>query len=261
MEERVLKHGPPVQPCEVCGHAAYNHRASEPHACGVPLCPCRALKLLPFSVPQPEPQCAYCGHSLSSHLFPPSYGCRDVVATGKKEVPCACRQYKSPDHPKAALIRNVYERSMRTRSGEPAPPGFAAAPRVRRSALVASLSRVTMADPDVQRVLNDYVTETVEELGGVEALTAGQSAMLLGQRTALGVILLAERELSRSEKVVEPNGEPVKTLRTLQGFLTVFRHGQVALGLAKPRRSRKDVTMQDVLDEYKKKSEREGPPN
>lgn len=239
--ERVLEHGPPYDPCLVCGHAAYSHRGTEPHACNVAICACAGLKLT-LTVGRLE-QCCQCLCALDMHLAP-TYKC---VTEG-----CRCGQYRSPAHPKAKNIRSLFEHRAKVESGE-VPPTVSSGPRS-TDALSECLGRSPLVDNEIKKVVNDYIRRTIDELGGPEALTAGQQAMLLGQRVNLEVILLAEREIAAQNKVVEANGEALATIRTLQGSLTSFRHGQVALGLARPRRAKKDPTLGDVMEEYKQKA-------
>lgn len=244
-EERIIAHGPPVQRCLTCGCAAYNHRGTEPHGCLNSTCGCPALRLAPQLVDSKElsEECGYCGHALQSHLAP-IYGC--------KQGDCCCKQFRSSTHPRLAGLKKLYERHMKKKRGELPETVYTLTPRA--GALQKILGRTPVVDAEVKKAINEYVIDTIEELGGIEHLTAGQQAVLLGQRVALEVIMLAEKEFASAGRIVSADGDPLGALRVLQGYLAAFRQGQVALGLAKARRSKQqDVTIEEVMREYAKK--------
>jgi len=122
----------------------------------------------------------------------------------------------------------------------------------RRSCTQVMLERPRTESQSIHRAVAEYVARTVEELGGMDALSAGQRAMLLHQKTALSVALACEDELVESGALLAMDGKPVPLLKTLNDFLTIFRHGQVALGLARRRVANdRTPTLHDIFGEYR----------
>jgi hypothetical protein len=61
----------------------------------------------------------------------------------------------------------------------------------------------------------------------------------------------SEEELVESGSNLTGDGKPSPFMKVLQEFLRIFRHGQVALGLARPRARRdRGLRVQDVGWEY-----------
>ncbi len=109
----------------------------------------------------------------------------------------------------------------------------------------------------IRGAIAEYVAQTTDELGGLERLTAGQKAILLAQKTALLVILCYEDELVESGNLTGDDGKPNSLLKILESYLTVFRQGQVALGLGSPRMMREDgPTLRQIMKEYEARAAR-----
>ena len=109
----------------------------------------------------------------------------------------------------------------------------------------------------IKGAVAEYVSRTADELGGLERLTAGQKAKLIGQKTALLVILCVEDEIVEKGSLLGDDGRPNSLLKILESYLTVFRQGQVALGLGRPRGMREDnQTVQAIMKEYENRMTR-----
>lgn len=121
------------------------------------------------------------------------------------------------------------------------------------------LSAQVSENPRVQMMVNQYVKNTVSELGGWRSMTAGQRAMLLTQKINLLVLLTAEAQIQADGSLLDKGGGSThRLLSTLEKFSGLFRQGQVALGLARARvMPPKDTTLEDVMHEYRRKSEKE----
>jgi hypothetical protein len=129
--------------------------------------------------------------------------------------------------------------------------------RRRKNRTEVLLSKPRAESPYIRGAVEEYTSRTVEELGGMDRLTAGDKAMLLAQRTTLLVILCSEDELVESGSLTGRDGRPNPLLKILENYLTVFRQGQVALGLGKPRSPRErdtGPTMLEIVREYGNKT-------
>lgn len=129
--------------------------------------------------------------------------------------------------------------------------------RRRKNRTEVLLSKPRAESPYIRGAVEEYTSRTVEELGGLDRLTAGDKAMLLAQRTALLVILCSEDELVESGSLTRGDGRPNPLLKILENYLTVFRQGQVALGLGRPRGPRErdtGPTMLEIVREYRNKT-------
>lgn len=78
-------------------------------------------------------------------------------------------------------------------------------------------------DPEIRSRVRRYTGWATDEIG--ENPTAGQLGLLAALRLGLTVILLAERDMMRAETSV-----PALS-KTLNAFLTTFRHNVAILGL------------------------------
>lgn len=103
--------------------------------------------------------------------------------------------------------------------------------RRRKNRTEVLLSKPRAGSPYIRGAVEEYTSRTIEELGGIDRLTAGDRAMLLAQRTALLVILCCEDELVESGSLTAADGKPSPLVKILESYLTVFRQGQIALGL------------------------------
>jgi hypothetical protein len=114
--------------------------------------------------------------------------------------------------------------------------------------LRALLRKGKIKNQTIQRAVNDYVRSTIEELGGEDALSTGQLAIITIQRIILASILLIEHEMARFGTIATPDGDLRPYIKLLQGHATTFRANQQALGLAKPRtRERKPPRLQELM--------------
>jgi hypothetical protein len=85
--------------------------------------------------------------------------------------------------------------------------------------------------------------------------------MLLAQKTALLVILCCEDELVQSGNLMGDDGKPNSLLKILESYLSVFRQGQVALGLGRPRVMREaGSTLKEIMKEYENRATKFTPP-
>jgi len=129
--------------------------------------------------------------------------------------------------------------------------------RRRKNRTEVLLSRPRAESPYIRGAVDEYTSSTIEELGGIDRLTAGDRAMLLAQRTALLVILCCEDELVASGSLTAADGKPSPLVKILESYLTVFRQGQVALGLSKPRGLRvrdSGPTVDEIVGEYRNRA-------
>jgi len=130
--------------------------------------------------------------------------------------------------------------------------------RRRKNRTEVLLSKPRAESPYIRGAVEEYTSRTVEELGGMDRLTAGDKAMLLAQRTTLLVILCAEDELVESGSLTAADGRASPLVKILENYLTVFRQGQVTLGLGRPRGPRErdtGPTILEIVREYQSKTE------
>jgi hypothetical protein len=129
--------------------------------------------------------------------------------------------------------------------------------RRRKNRTEVLLSRPRAESPYIRGAVEEYTSRTIEELGGLDRLTAGDRAMLLAQRTALLVILCCEDELVESGSLTAADGKPSPLVKILESYLTVFRQGQVAMGLGRRRGLRAGEggsTIEEIAREYQNKA-------
>lgn len=122
------------------------------------------------------------------------------------------------------------------------------------------LSTGRIRSPRIRNAVNDYVKQTVEQLGGISNLHVGQIAVILTQRVCLTVILLAEESISKEMRVISPTGDPAAGVKLLTSYMTSFRNGQKALGLDRKPKPEKEKSLADILKEIgeKKNAETQG---
>jgi hypothetical protein len=123
-------------------------------------------------------------------------------------------------------------------------------------------------DLKIHREVQQYVETTVAAFGGWHETTAGEMAMLLGQKFVLTMILRLQAELAAEggDKLMDTKSK-TQIVWAIARFQSEFRQGQVALGLARPRiTSRKPQNLvgqprdsiADIIEEYavEKKAEK-----
>ena len=146
------------------------------------------------------------------------------------------------------------------RDGVPLPAKSTKAPPAsKRTAIQALLLKQVTESLPIKRALEEYVCLTIQDLGGWEHLTSGQKGMLVCQRSALLIILACEEVITTAGKLIDDDGRPHPLFTILRDYMSVFRQGQIALGLGlRSRMPRSDnVTVERVMAEYAaKKSER-----
>jgi hypothetical protein len=91
-------------------------------------------------------------------------------------------------------------------------------------------------DKKIHREVQQYIETTVAAFGGWHETTAGEMAMLLGQKFVLTMILRLQAELAAEggEKLMDTK-DKTQIVWAIARFQSEFRAGQVALGLARPR--------------------------
>jgi len=116
-------------------------------------------------------------------------------------------------------------------------------------------------DRRIHREVQQYIETTVAQFGGWDQTTAGEQAMLLGQKFVLTMILRLQAELAAEggEKLMDTK-DKTQIVWAVARFQSEFRAGQVALGLARPRiTSRKPLdlvasprdTIAAIVEEYR----------
>ena len=129
----------------------------------------------------------------------------------------------------------------------------------RRTRAEVMLTKPVSSDLNVRATVDAYTRGTIEQLGGMDRLGAGQRAMLLVQRITLATIMRLQGEIDVAADAQIPTDG---LMRTLSRYLMVFRQNQIALGLGRARARRGDpqtLTMEDVVREYARKHEVTGP--
>ena len=130
-----------------------------------------------------------------------------------------------------------------------------------RSAMQAALEKQTHANVDIHRQVQQYVAETISQLGGWSEVQAGDLALLLCQKQCLTVALACESEIVASGKLQDEKGRAHPLFGTMRQFQSEFRQNQIALGLARARitsRRSKDLnpSMSDILEEYSTRTQK-----
>src|SRR3974377_1835479 len=119
------------------------------------------------------------------------------------------------------------------------------------------IKRPRTTDPAIHAEINRYVTGTIADLGGLPNMSAGKKMMVLCQKVALTITLCSEgRIIDESRSLLDDTGRPHPLLAVIRNYLTVFRQGEIALGLGmRERFERSDnQTMQQIQKEYEKRN-------
>ena len=124
----------------------------------------------------------------------------------------------------------------------------------RRTRAEVMLTKPVSSDLNVRATVDGYTRGTIEQLGGMDRLGAGQRAMLLVQRITLATIMRLQSEIDVAADAQVPTDG---LMRTLSRYLMVFRQNQVALGLARARapRVKAGAAMDDITEEYRRRHE------
>jgi hypothetical protein len=129
-----------------------------------------------------------------------------------------------------------------------------------QSAMELALLKQTHADRAIHVQVQQYVAETVAQLGGWSGIQVGDLAMLLSQKICLTIALALEAEVVANGRLSDDKGRPSALLAQMRAFQGEFRQNQIALGLARARitsRRAKDLnpSMSDILEEYQTRAE------
>ena len=73
--------------------------------------------------------------------------------------------------------------------------------------------------PHIKKALDEFVRCTVDDLGGWAALTAGQKALLVAEKTALLIIMACEERIVESKSLTDADGREHALLRILKDYL------------------------------------------
>jgi hypothetical protein len=127
-----------------------------------------------------------------------------------------------------------------------------------QSAIEKALTKQTHADRAIHSQVQQYVQETVAQLGGWGHISVSDLTLILCQKQCLTIALALEAQVVASGKLSDDKGRASPLLFTMRGFQSVFRQGQIALGLArarvtssKPRDESPGRHLDEVMEEYK----------
>jgi hypothetical protein len=123
-----------------------------------------------------------------------------------------------------------------------------------------ALLKQTHADIAIHRQVQQYIAETVSQLGGWNGMQAGDLAILLVQKQCLTIALALEAQVVASGRLTDDKGRASPLLFAMTRFQSEFRQNQIALGLARARitsRRAKDLnpSMADIMEEYQTRAE------
>lgn len=89
----------------------------------------------------------------------------------------------------------------------------------KRDALEVVLLMQRAESPHIKKALDEFVRCTVDDLGGWAALTAGQKALLVAEKTALLIIMACEERIVESKSLTDADGREHALLRILKDYL------------------------------------------
>ena len=120
------------------------------------------------------------------------------------------------------------------------------------------LTKQTHADRAIHSQVQQYIQETVAQLGGWGHISVSDLALILCQKRCLTMALALEAQVVASGNLTDGKGRASPLLFTMTRFQSEFRQGQIALGLArarvtstKPRDRNPARHLNDILQEYK----------
>lgn len=101
---------------------------------------------------------------------------------------------------------------------------------------------------EVDKAVEEIIAGFVSDLGGAEAITAGQQVILSGLRLSLRVQGLGEIHLKRTGVVSKKTQKPTALLTVLATFINSARLSALALGLGRVPRKTGPSTLAEYLD-------------
>lgn len=127
-----------------------------------------------------------------------------------------------------------------------------------QSAIEKALTKQTHADRAIHSQVQQYIQETVAQLGGWGHISVSDLALILCQKQCLTIALALEAQVVASGNLTDGKGRASPLLFTMKGFQAEFRQGQIALGLArarvtscKPKDTNPARHLEDIMQEYK----------
>jgi hypothetical protein len=127
-----------------------------------------------------------------------------------------------------------------------------------QSAMEKALTKQTHADRAIHAQVQEYIQQTVAQLGGWSHISISDLALILCQKQCLTMALALEAQVVASGNLTDGKGRASPLLFTMTRFQSEFRQGQIALGLArarvtssKPRDRNPTRHLDDILKEYK----------
>ena len=127
-----------------------------------------------------------------------------------------------------------------------------------RSAIEVALTKQTHADRAIHAQVQEYIQQTVAQLGGWSHISISDLALILCQKQCLTMALALEAHVVASGNLTDGKGRASPLLFMMTRFQSEFRQGQIALGLARARvtsgapKDRNPARhLDDIVQEYK----------
>ena len=116
------------------------------------------------------------------------------------------------------------------------------------------LSLQRAASPQIERYVQSYLRQTIQELGGLKNLSAGVRSVLQLQKITLTICLCVEDQLCNEEKLKNALGRPNPLLDVLLKYSAAFTKNQRLLWSMAKGLSDRLMSLEDVKQEYERKA-------